>query len=131
MKKPARDRIPTNDGRPSCSRRPPHACTKPGRTQVRHPPTGTGGNSPSSDHRRGRGRRRPDWRRLAAVPVSMNDVTCSTFSPVRANVLSPVDPQVLTLLSQMTVTQKLNMLNGGAICPKLRLRLRGDRPSRG
>jgi len=53
----------------------------------------------------------------AVVAVGPNDPTCSAFTPPRAHVLSPVDAQVPALLGQMTMAQKLVLLDGGEICP--------------
>jgi beta-glucosidase len=51
------------------------------------------------------------------MPVTVNDATCSMFTPDRANTLSPVDPGVAPVVTQMSVDQKIAMLSGGPNCP--------------
>jgi len=47
------------------------------------------------------------------TPIAVDDASCKSSPLVRANYLSPVDPKVAGMVSQLTRDEKLKMLNGG------------------
>ena len=49
--------------------------------------------------------------------VEENDPTCMAYTPPRAQVMSPRDPEVDSLLQQMNLSQKISLLSGGPVCP--------------
>ncbi len=50
-------------------------------------------------------------------PVGQDDASCLAYAPVRANRLSPVNPDATAKLAQMTQEQKISLLSGGEVCP--------------
>jgi beta-glucosidase len=53
-----------------------------------------------------------------AVPVNDNDATCSSdTAPARPQVMTPIDDRVSGVISQLTPQPKIDMLNGGPLCP--------------
>ena len=52
------------------------------------------------------------------MPVVMqDDVTCTTYTPPKVSKLSPVDPQAVQLVSDMTQDEKIAIMSGGPVGP--------------
>jgi beta-glucosidase len=76
--------------------------------------SGTGGSSSGSGGATGTGGLTGTGGMTMVMP---DDPSCMAYTAPRANVLSPEDPEVATILQQMTLNQKIDMVNGGPTCP--------------
>jgi beta-glucosidase len=93
------------------------ACTlQPDMSKLDRGTGGTGTNGYANGGANGTGG--TDGSSSSSTPVKDNDDTCTNYSaPARPQVMTPVDDRVASVISQLTPQQKIDMLNGGPLCP--------------